>query len=64
MFPYTVKYNESESDIQNNYLLYKIDKQFQNSFELLENFVNSWNFFNFFQIFILLNMDMRRNRPY
>ena len=25
MFPYRVKYNESESDIQNNNLLYEID---------------------------------------
>ena len=37
MFPYTVKYTESEYDIQNNDLLYKIDQQCQNTFESLEN---------------------------
>ena len=36
MFPYTEKYTESESDIQNNDLLYKIDQQCQNTFEILE----------------------------
>ena len=38
MFPYRVKYNESESDIQNNDLLYKIDHQYQNTFEMLDIF--------------------------
>ena len=41
MFPYTVKYTESEYDIQNNDLLYKIDQQWQNTFDFstfLENF--------------------------
>ena len=38
MFPYRVKYVESEYDIQNNDLLYKIDQQHQNTFELLETF--------------------------
>ena len=33
MFPYRVKYNESESDIQNNDLLYKVYHKFQNTFE-------------------------------
>ena len=37
MFRYRVKCNESESDIQNINLLYKIDQQCQNTFELLEN---------------------------
>ena len=37
MFPYTVKYTESEYDIQNNDLLYKIDQKCQNTFEYLEN---------------------------
>jgi hypothetical protein len=32
MFPYRVKYTESESDIQNKGLLYKIDQQYQNTF--------------------------------
>ena len=37
MFPYRVKYTESESDIQNNDLLYKINPKYQNTFDLLEN---------------------------
>ena len=41
MFPYRVKYNESESDIQNNNLLYTIDKQCQNTFDMLENAVKA-----------------------
>ena len=36
MFPYTEKYAESEYDIQNNNLLYKVDQQCQNTFEHLE----------------------------
>ena len=38
MFPYTEKYTESESDIQNNNLFYKIGQQCQNTLELLEKF--------------------------
>ena len=38
MFPYTEKYIESEADIQNNNLLYKLDQQCQNTFEFLETF--------------------------
>ena len=37
MFPYTVQYNESESDIQNMNLFYKLGQQCQNTFEMLEN---------------------------
>ena len=37
MFPYTVNYTDSESDIQNNDLLYKI-QQHQNIFDILEMF--------------------------
>ena len=37
MFPYRVKYTESEYDIQNNDLLYKIEQQFQNTYEVLKN---------------------------
>ena len=37
MFPYTEKYTESESDIQNNDLLYKINKKCQNTFNFSEN---------------------------
>ena len=33
MFPYTVKYNESESHIQNNNLLYRIHLKYQSAFE-------------------------------
>ena len=36
MFPYTVKYTESEYNIQNNKLLYKIDQQCKNTFENLK----------------------------
>ena len=35
MFPYRVKYTESESDIQNNDWLYKIDQQCQTTFDFL-----------------------------
>ena len=38
MVPYRVKYNESEYDIQNNDLWYKIDQQCQNTFEMLKSF--------------------------
>ena len=38
MFPYTIKYAESEYDIQNNDLLYKAHKQCQNTFDVLEQF--------------------------
>ena len=34
MFPYTVKYTASEYDIQNNNLLYKLDQQCPNTFEI------------------------------
>ena len=36
MFPYTVKYTESESDIKNTDLLYKIDQKYQNTFDFLK----------------------------
>ena len=40
MFPYTEKCNESESDIQNNNLLYKIHPKCQNMFpnKIFEHF--------------------------
>ena len=38
MFLYRVKYTETEYDIQNNDLLYKIDQEWQNTFENLELF--------------------------
>ena len=37
MFPYTVKYRESEHDIKNNDLLYKTQPKCQIAFENLEN---------------------------
>ena len=37
MFLYRVKYTESEYDIQDNDLLYKLDQQCQNTFQKLEN---------------------------
>ena len=37
MFPYRVKYPESEYDIQNNDLLYRIHQQCQTTFGFLEN---------------------------
>ena len=36
MFPYRFKYTESEYDIQNNDLSYKIDPTCQNTFDMLE----------------------------
>ena len=42
MAAYTEKYTESESDIQNNDLLYNIYQQFKNTFEILET---DWKFF-------------------
>ena len=38
MFPYTVKYTESESDIRNNKLFYKNTQKCQNTFDLGEMF--------------------------
>ena len=45
MFLYRVKYTESEYDIQNNDLLYKIYKQDQNAFDILEIFVKKRKFY-------------------
>ena len=36
MFPYTEKYTKSESDIQNNHLLYITHPKCQNIFEYLD----------------------------
>ena len=36
MFSYRVKYNESEYDIKDNNLLYKIDQKCQKTFDLFE----------------------------
>ena len=38
MFPSRVKYTESEYDIQNKSLLYKIDHRFQNTLQILYKF--------------------------
>ena len=56
MFPYRVKYTESESDIQNNNLLYKTHQKHQNAFEILEHFGKIKN--QHFQIFILLYLQI------
>ena len=63
MFPYRVKYTESETDIQNINLLYKIDPQCQNTFDFLgkienvqkhkELFFIWYTFHNFYNIWIL-----------
>ena len=44
MFPYTVKYTESDSDIQNNNSLYKIDQTCQNTFDFILFFENVGKF--------------------
>ena len=36
MFPYWIKYTESESGIQNNDLLYEIHQTIQNTFDIFE----------------------------
>ena len=55
MFPYRVKYTESEYDIQNNNSLYKIHQQCQNTFEL-------WDFLKFkkkkFNVFIFCDHSL------
>ena len=43
MFPYRVKYTESESDIQNNNLLYKLDPKCQNTFDCFKMLENNCN---------------------
>ena len=43
-----IKYNEAESDIRNNNLLYKIEQQCQNTFEHLEN-IETFQTIHFFQ---------------
>ena len=40
MFPYRAKYTESESDNQNNDLLYTLDQQIQKHFRLFGNIKN------------------------
>ena len=58
MFLYRVKDTESEYDIQNDGLLCKLDKKYQNTFEMLENvrkelFYYMYNFHNsYFVIFV------------
>ena len=47
MFPYRVKYTESEYDIHNNDLLYKLHQRCQNTFEMLEK-LEMFENFNFF----------------
>ena len=40
MLPYRVQYNESEYDIKNYNLFYRIGQQCQNTFNVLENLEN------------------------
>ena len=62
MFPYTVKYTESEHDIQNSNLLYKIHRKHQNAFDILEYFgkmttgkifYSSYNFHNSYFVMLV-----------
>ena len=53
MFPYRVKYTESEYDIQNNDLLYKIDQHHQNTFDCFESF-GKIKFENFKYLFCIM----------
>ena len=43
MFPYRVKYTDSESDIHNINLLYEIYSKCRNTFETLENVEHDTN---------------------
>ena len=54
MFPYTDKYTESEYDIQNNNLLYTIDQQCQNAFDLFGKVWIWLKRFKQFEMFMLL----------
>ena len=58
MFPYTVKNTESESDIQNINLMYKINQQCQHIFELLEHFekFKSSNYFFMISLNSIINI--------
>ena len=69
MFPYRVKYTESEYDIQNINSLYKIDQKCQNTFEFLEKlggmknkdcklvFLILYNFHNSYFVFFCKNCN-------
>ena len=50
MFPYRIKYTESEPDIQNNNLLYKIQK----NAKILSNFCNISKYFKFLFCYIYI----------
>ena len=62
MFPYTVKYTESEYAIQNNNLLYKTHQQIQNTFDFGGNLEKSkmfkrikflfYNMYSYFVVFV------------
>ena len=41
MLPYRIKYNDSESDIQNKDLLYKIHQKHPNVFVTFEHFIKN-----------------------
>ena len=50
MFPYTVKYTESEYDTQNNDLLYKIDLKMSKYLRIFEKQTEKTKVSNFFFI--------------
>ena len=52
MFPYRVKYTESESDILNNDLLYQLDQQCQTTFFSFEEKSTSSNSFKHINILL------------
>ena len=58
MFLYRAKYIESEYDIQNEDLLYKIEQQGQNTFELFEQFgeiIDNFRKINKYNILLSIN---------
>ena len=59
MFPYRVKYTESEHDIQNNNLLYEIHQQCQNAFDILEIFKNN----NKSNLYLIIDISYIINIP-
>ena len=65
MFPYTIKYTESEYDIQNNDLLYKINQQYQHAFDFCrkdwKNIEKSKKYFLFCYLYMFHNSKFVEN---
>ena len=57
MFAYGAKYNESESDIQNNDLLYKLKQNCQNTFENLEMFSKRSQIYKNVNFYFIIYID-------